>query len=78
MSLETADNRLELDIIKRFEQRYDASAIIFRSRDKLPIDNKPFAQTLLTWKQGSKNIKESLVTPNTESSDVLITYKIGS
>ena len=76
-SLETADNRLELDIIKRFEQRYDASAIIFRSRDKLPIDNKPFAKTLLTWKKDNKNIKEILATPNTESSDVLITYKIG-
>ena len=77
-SLETADNHLELDIIRRFEQRYDASAIIFRSKDKLPIDNKPFAEPLLTWKKDSKNIKHILATPNTESSAVFITYKIGS
>ena len=40
-----------------------------------------FAETLLTWKKDSKDIKQIkqiLATPNTESSAVFITYKIGS
>jgi hypothetical protein len=79
-SLVTADNRLELDIIKRFEQDNKVSVVVFKSQNKLPIDKALSKTGLLTWKQVGKPLKETkdyLPTPTTDSGEVIITYKIG-
>jgi hypothetical protein len=75
-TLENEDNRLELNIIKGVEQRYDAHAVLYKSSRKLLIDRQTQLKALLKWKQGTKDYEKELATPTANSSEVLISFKI--